>query len=297
MATKKVKRYNGEDGSLTEEDYKKRGLEESKNERVGFLERFRMGNIDDPRSEAYKRFGAGRGRSAVDSARAKPEPVVEAKQEEPNPEESKKQAMSGGFQPVTPPETSQRFPMSDKSKELLTEKTTVRTPKKTVTKTEKVKTGSGASGFGTDEKGIAQRRMAGLKAPSTEELKSVARTRAGTPVPPDNSGKLAATMAGLGALGAGMKGLRSRLMRPDVGGGSASRDLASSPGTRPRLMGIDPSMELDLERMAGEGGPNFKKGGKVKKPVKKYASGGSVSSASKRADGIARKGKTKGKVY
>ena len=45
-------------------------------------------------------------------------------------------------------------------------------------------------------------------------------------------------------------------------------------------------------------GTNFKKGGKVKKAcsggkVKKMAKGGST--ASKRADGIAQKGKTKGK--
>jgi hypothetical protein len=31
-------------------------------------------------------------------------------------------------------------------------------------------------------------------------------------------------------------------------------------------------------------------------PKKKYAKGGSVSSASKRADGIAQRGKTKGKI-
>jgi hypothetical protein len=36
----------------------------------------------------------------------------------------------------------------------------------------------------------------------------------------------------------------------------------------------------------------YKKGGKVKK----YASGGAVSTASKRADGIASKGKTRGKM-
>jgi len=54
-----------------------------------------------------------------------------------------------------------------------------------------------------------------------------------------------------------------------------------------------------LERMAGEGGPNFKKGGKTKaraKPMQKFASGGSVSSASKRGDGIAQRGKTKGRM-
>jgi len=40
--------------------------------------------------------------------------------------------------------------------------------------------------------------------------------------------------------------------------------------------------------------PTMKKGGKIrKKPTKGYAAGGSVS---KRADGIARKGKTRGKV-
>jgi hypothetical protein len=39
----------------------------------------------------------------------------------------------------------------------------------------------------------------------------------------------------------------------------------------------------------------FRKGGKVtKKPVKKFAKGGTVSSASKRGDGCATKGKTRG---
>lgn len=46
----------------TEETYKQRGLEASKGESVGFFERLRMGNIDQEGSEAYNRFGAGRGR-------------------------------------------------------------------------------------------------------------------------------------------------------------------------------------------------------------------------------------------
>ena len=38
------------------------GLEASNKEKpMGFFERLRMGNIDDPESEAYKRLGAGRG--------------------------------------------------------------------------------------------------------------------------------------------------------------------------------------------------------------------------------------------
>jgi hypothetical protein len=58
---KKVKRY--QEGGEAEE--KRRGLKASEGERVGFLERLRMGNIDDPTSEAYKRFGAGRGAAMV----------------------------------------------------------------------------------------------------------------------------------------------------------------------------------------------------------------------------------------
>ena len=58
---KKVKRYNT---GTSEEDIKKlkdEGLKASKDEKVGLLERLRMGNIDDPKSEAYSKFGAGRG--------------------------------------------------------------------------------------------------------------------------------------------------------------------------------------------------------------------------------------------
>jgi len=63
MATRKpmkFKRYD-EGGSVEESKAKQRGLEISnKEEPVGFFERLRMGNIDQPGSEAYNRFGAGR---------------------------------------------------------------------------------------------------------------------------------------------------------------------------------------------------------------------------------------------
>ena len=67
-----------------------------------------------------------------------------------------------------------------------------------------------------------------------------------------------------------------------------------TPKAPPRGGGTDPGArrptrdELDIERM---GSDYMRKGGKVKK----YKSGGSVSSASKRADGIAMRGKTRGK--
>jgi hypothetical protein len=60
MKKKKAKRYQA--GGEAED--KKRGLAASNKEgNVGFFERLRMGNIDDPTSEAYKRFGAGRGKA------------------------------------------------------------------------------------------------------------------------------------------------------------------------------------------------------------------------------------------
>lgn len=71
MATKKMKRYDrGGDVMETvdpeESGFKQRGLDASNKEpSVGFFERLRMGNIDDKNSEAYKRFGAGRGRAEM----------------------------------------------------------------------------------------------------------------------------------------------------------------------------------------------------------------------------------------
>lgn len=49
------------DGGEVEADLKSEGMKASADEKVGLFERIRMGNIDDPSSEAYSRFGAGRG--------------------------------------------------------------------------------------------------------------------------------------------------------------------------------------------------------------------------------------------
>ena len=71
----KFKRYEG-GGEVEESAAKQRGLDISNKEKpVGFFERIRMGNIDDPSSEAYKRFGAGRGRAASAAEEDRPKPV------------------------------------------------------------------------------------------------------------------------------------------------------------------------------------------------------------------------------
>lgn len=59
---------------------------------------------------------------------------------------------------------------------------------------------------------------------------------------------------------------------------------------RERALEVERRRQEEKARKAGYG---IKKGG----AVKKMANGGSVSSASKRADGIAQRGKTRGKVY
>jgi hypothetical protein len=58
MTSKKIKRFR--EGGVSDKDS---GLKASKGEKVGFFERLRMGNIDDEGSEAYRRFGAGRGKA------------------------------------------------------------------------------------------------------------------------------------------------------------------------------------------------------------------------------------------
>lgn len=69
MKKRKVKRY--QEGGETE--LKQRGLDLSKDEKVGFLDRLKMGNIDDPRSEAYRRFGAGRAKMDIEAKTPVPE--------------------------------------------------------------------------------------------------------------------------------------------------------------------------------------------------------------------------------
>lgn len=71
---------------------------------------------------------------------------------------------------------------------------------------------------------------------------------------------------------------------------AAAKNLA-----RPRQLLLPAPAARPPVRGSGEGFVMYKKGGAVK--AKKMASGGSTSSASKRADGIASRGKTKCKMY
>ena len=96
MATRKPRRF-GDGGSTDKEE----GLKASKDEKVGFFERMRMGNIDEEGSEAYNRFGAGRGKAE----RAKNVPVEDrvatpVKREEPKVEQEDELEAANKREPI-----------------------------------------------------------------------------------------------------------------------------------------------------------------------------------------------------
>ena len=318
---KKAKRYQY--GGTAEED-KKRGLEASKDERVGFFERLRMGNIDDPKSEAYKRFGAGRG-AAERTKVLPPAPSIRST--------DSGMGVPGFGAPVMPKAEApmpERMPASmpvglrsaiegagvgeggAAPKVMEKETTTVKTPSKTVTQTKKAVAKPSMKYSDKEAAEDLDREMKrGSRVPATpktSELRAVtrARTRAGTPVKEDTIGKTRAGTAtttsdgmlpilAAGALGSIVAGMRNKrkqeLEELDSGLKASGGRYGGRQGKY--IQEIDP---MFTDRAGFEQGP-MKKGGKVKaKPVKKYASGGMVGKASKRADGIAKKGKTKGRI-
>ena len=128
----------------------------------------------------------------------------------------------------------------------------------------------------SDDKGPDQ------SAAETKRLAQQADATKEEPRKPTNRGAAAAlASAGIGmgtaALLSGMRRAEETRKEREVGKASG-KDVTRSP-----IRNIAP------EEAATE---NMKRGGKVKK----YAVGGSVGSASKRADGIAQRGKTRGKI-
>lgn len=76
------------------------------------------------------------------------------------------------------------------------------------------------------------------------------------------------------------------------------RENASRYGLDPNAPGYEAAMRALRENIGGSSFTVKKKGGAIKaKPTKKMASGGATKSASRRGDGIATRGKTRGKLY
>ena len=237
----KFKRYEG-GGEISgtvdpkEAADKEAGLKASKDDDVGFLQRLRMGNIDDPSSEAYKRFGAGRGRSEApavapaEAERPRPVPRLPAY---PNPifaagKEQGKRQLSGDAGVAEDNSGPRTKPIV----------TGTASKPRIVSKKELEDSGMNLRDFLNKERGLTRRKESKSSSPKLIDPTNIRSGRR-----PDEESQLA-----------------------------------------PKL--INPSNIRSGRRPDEEALP--------KTPAKGMKSGGSVSSASSRADGCATKGKTKG---
>lgn len=141
------------------------------------------------------------------------------------------------------------------------------------------------------------------QAPKRTEKPSVKRKPAGEYVAP--SSPESAQTAGIKGLPGAQSGMSeeegSRYGKESYFGEAPEDAVATASQMRKGLFG-EPISQEDWDAMTARNKQSsfwgqFKKGGAVKKkPTKKYAKGGSVSSASKRGDGCAQRGKTKGRM-
>ena len=311
---KKFKRYD-EGGSVEEAMAKQRGLDISNKEApVGFFERLRAGNIDQPGSEAYNRFGAGRGRAMAPAAEeARPMPV-------PRPPAQPNPIFAAGL------EQGKRQPSGDAS---VAEdysgtrtKPIVTAPVKPVAAkppaTAMPSTANKPPAYAGPLRGM--RSDAGTSPPvathggprDEEKLLKPAKPTMDTKTMNENAKKAMADdpsslmgMAGAGAAALFGASKLGKLFKGAKKAAGAGRDLVVSPSKKPSYMGKADDEKADKAREKLMKSSFIKKSGDdvtdvtAKKRggvVKKYASGGMVSSASKRADGIATKGKTRCKI-
>jgi hypothetical protein len=336
MATKKpmkkFKRYD-EGGDVSEARAKQRGLDISnKEEPVGFFERIRAGDIDQPGTEAYNRFGAGRGyaknmddenEAMREAMRSPSKPAASAASSRDLSDEmysdygSSTGAGAAGTsetvkptrqvmnkpklpaKPTAPDKQSTGFYMPPESRDKPNYSNEGRT--------KPAPAGSAASQIPGGSK---------TPAPQGEKINSSETSR---------NLENAATALGVGAGAAGLYKLGRKLFS---GGKKAAEKvspyLKELTMDKKKLTGPNtPSKSSDVTDVVpkktsyrSETNPKKREDGKANEAydrlmkltrkkddgmkrggsVQKYASGGSVSSESRRADGIASKGKTRGKI-
>ena len=288
---KKFKRYqDGGDVAAA----KQRGLDISnKEEPVGFFERIRMGNIDEPGTEAYNRFGAGRGRAAPTATptatpAAPAAPAMPAASSTPLSDDmysdfgpSAGRSSSETIKPTRPTATKPVVPARPNAPGKQLEQIDLPKAPQYAGPLRGMRSDAGKSppvvthGFPIYGEGSAASKIPGqsVKAPKGEKIDSSESSR--------NVGNalMATGTLGLGAVGA----YKAKKMYD-----AAKKLKKSMSGTKKtERPGKDFMEGLTVSDMTAK-----KRGG----TVKKYASGGMVSSASRRADGIATKGKTRGKI-
>jgi hypothetical protein len=298
----KFKRYEG-GGEISgtvdpkEAADKEAGLKASKGDDVGFLQRLRMGNIDDPSSEAYKRFGAGRGRSkAADEAPAKaptespavavprplayPNPIFAAGLEQGKPQKSG-DASVAEFYANRP-----RNPEAEQEAD---------NPRKTAPKPNAPKPSASSSKNKSFDQATRNALGEGSYRPdSTMDRNRDQATRnalgEGSYRPSKTSSVEEATPEKKKTPAAEAPSKASSSKVPTSEQAAANRAAAAEKvkGMGSSVADYFSNLETPAKRKAREQKEKAAKGS--------YASGGSVSSASKRADGIATKGKTRGRM-
>lgn len=295
MKKRKVKRY--QEGGETE--LKKRGLELSKDDKVGFVERLKMGNIDDPSSEAYRRFGAGRAKMEIEAKTPVPEMGSDysgRNMKSPEVENTTEDRGDSSYAPKSRMSAADiGFTGGDEGPTLAEKKAQRETERKDAQR----------------RAAARQKAEADRAAKAAEQTKSAREMGAGyAKAAEDTEKQRQARMAKEQALETvspessliGGFGLRAmKMLAQGLAGRQAAKEATKTMGRRmekditPRAPQLT-NEPLKIGRESLKLG--MKKGGAVKKSVavKKYSSGGKTSSASSRADGIAQRGKTRGRI-
>jgi len=333
---KKFKRYD-EGGSVEEAMAKQRGLDISnKEEPVGFFERIRAGNIDQPGTEAYNRFGAGRGRDRGESVSVnQPMPAAPAA-----PAASSRPLsddMYSDYGSSTGAGAAGTSETIKPTRQVMTKPTLPAKPTATPVPPlrntgpdrssliNKPSLNTSYSNEGRNKPAPAAPTKPSMDIPAMRDNAKAAL--ADDPSALMMGGGAAAAAAALlarsklGKLGKMFKGAnkstgKDLVVSPSKGPtmGKADDDRAASAYDKLRKSSFvkkgddvtdvtpksatmkqlgKPTSKKALDESDTTGGAiGYKRGGKTKK----YASGGMVSSASKRADGIATKGKTRCKI-
>jgi hypothetical protein len=276
----KFKRYEGGGEIDSKESADKEvGLKASKGEDVGFFKRLRMGNIDDPNSEAYKQFGAGRGRNAVERDESvsvneskpqftKREPVILPYKPS---EETMKRNTSGMDVQDESGMVNKRLKRNPETGDLYDTEISAPSIKPNVSKpTGKREVGESVSGTPTVRNKTT--------APSLgNDDYSPSAPKASTPP----------AVKQKPAVEAPAKTSSSRVPTSKQASANRAAAVEKIKGMGSSIADYFSTYETPAERRNKE---------RKEKAAKGYSSGGSVSSASRRADGIATKGKTRGRM-
>lgn len=289
MKKRKVKRY--QEGGETE--LKKRGLELSKDDKVGFVERLKMGNIDDPSSEAYRRFGAGRAKMDIEAKTPVPEMGSDysgRNMKSPEVEKATEDRGDSSYAPKSRVSAADiGFTGGDEGPTLAEKKAQREAERRDAQRRAAARQRAEAdrAARAAEQTRAAREMGAGYSraAYDTEKQRQarMAKEQALEQVSPESA-----------LIGGG--GLRAmKMLAESLAGRQAAKEAAKTMGRRMEKDITPRPLQLTNEPLKIGREPlklGMKKGG----AVKKMASGGKVSSASKRADGIAQRGKTRGKI-